>query len=65
MLTEKLISESPAEKVNEDGGRRGVNLSLLLQADIAPPKVIMDISSRLFFIKLALAGLARAGELRS
>jgi hypothetical protein len=58
----KLMSESPAEKEKEDAGRRGVNLSLLLQASITPPKAIMDISSRLFFIKLALAGLARAGS---
>jgi hypothetical protein len=57
----KLIRESPAVKVKEEGGRRGFILSSLLQASIAPPRQIMDISSRLFFIKLALAGVASTG----
>jgi len=62
-LTGKLICDPFAEKEKEDEGSKGVSLSLLLQASIIPPRQIMDISSRLFFIKLALAGLARAGSL--
>src|ERR1700750_3227196 len=61
-LTGKLIRESPAEKVKEEGGRRGTIFSSLLQASIIPPRQIMDISSRLSFIKLALAGVASTGD---
>lgn len=46
--------ESLAENVKEDGGRIGLSLSLLLQASITPHERIVEISSRLFFIKLAV-----------